>query len=61
MFTTYLCCRVTILKDHATRKSKGVAFVMFVEKDSAFKAVRALNRTKVLYIICISYHYIIYC
>ncbi|CAG2220900.1 ZCRB1 [Mytilus edulis] len=38
--------KVTILKDHATRKSKGVAFVMFVEKDSAFKAVRALNRTK---------------
>ena len=59
MFTTYLCCSVTILKDHATRKSKCVVFVMFVEKDSAFKAVRALNRTKVLYII--SYHYIIYC
>ncbi|CAC5398882.1 zinc finger CCHC-type and RNA-binding motif-containing protein 1-like isoform X2 [Mytilus californianus] len=38
--------KVTILKDHATRKSKGVAFVLFVEKDSAFKAVRALNRTK---------------
>ena len=39
-------CRVTVLKDDA-RRSKGVAFVMFIEKESATKAVRALNKTEV--------------
>lgn len=39
--------RVTIVKDKVTRKSKGVAFVLFLERDSAYKAVRALNNTQV--------------
>lgn len=38
--------KVTILKDKVTRQSKGVAFVLFIERDSAYKAVKALNRTK---------------
>ncbi|KAK0050231.1 zinc finger CCHC-type and RNA-binding motif-containing protein 1 [Biomphalaria pfeifferi] len=38
--------RVTIMKDKYTRKSKGVAFVLFLERDSAYTAVRALNKTK---------------
>ena len=29
------------------RKSRGVAFVLFLERDSAYQAVRALNRTQV--------------
>lgn len=38
--------KVTIMKDKDTRKSKGVAFVLFLERDSAHQAVRALNRTQ---------------
>ena len=38
--------KVTILKDKVTRQSKGVAFVLFIERESAYKAVKALNRTK---------------
>ena len=37
-------CRVTIVRDRETRESKGVAFVLFVERTSAQKAVTALNR-----------------
>ncbi|XP_048740568.1 zinc finger CCHC-type and RNA-binding motif-containing protein 1-like [Ostrea edulis] len=37
--------KVTVLKDDS-RRSKGVAFIMFIEKDSAYKAVRALNKTE---------------
>ena len=38
--------RVTIMRDK-DRKSRGVAFVLFLERDSAYQAVRALNRTQV--------------
>jgi len=38
--------KVTIVKDKNTRKSKGVAFVLFLQKDSAYQAVRALNQTQ---------------
>ena len=36
--------RVTILKDKVSRESKGVAFVLFVERASAYRAIQALNR-----------------
>lgn len=39
--------RVTIMKDEK-RKSKGVAFILFLERDSAHDAVHALNKTKVI-------------
>lgn len=39
--------RVTIVRDKVTRKSKGVAFVLFLQRDSAHQAVRALNNTQV--------------
>ncbi|XP_796219.2 zinc finger CCHC-type and RNA-binding motif-containing protein 1 [Strongylocentrotus purpuratus] len=35
--------RVTIVKDKETRKSKGLAFVLFVERDSAYKSIKSLN------------------
>ncbi|XP_015927206.1 zinc finger CCHC-type and RNA-binding motif-containing protein 1 [Parasteatoda tepidariorum] len=35
--------KVTIVKDKETHKSKGVAFVLFLDKESAYKCVRALN------------------
>ncbi|OWF51639.1 zinc finger CCHC-type and RNA-binding motif-containing protein 1-like [Mizuhopecten yessoensis] len=37
--------KVTIMSDRVTRRSKGVAFVLFVERDSAHKASHALNNT----------------
>ncbi|KAG7456077.1 hypothetical protein MATL_G00247910 [Megalops atlanticus] len=36
--------KVTIVKDKETRKSKGVAFVLFLDKDSAHNCARSLNR-----------------
>jgi U11/U12 small nuclear ribonucleoprotein SNRNP31 len=35
---------VTIVKDKLTRESKGVAFVLFVDRQSAHRAVQAMNR-----------------
>ena len=35
---------MTILKDRVTRESKGVAFVLFVERSAAHRAVQSLNR-----------------
>ncbi|XP_029642941.1 zinc finger CCHC-type and RNA-binding motif-containing protein 1 isoform X1 [Octopus sinensis] len=37
--------KVTIMKD-SNRKSKGVAFVLFLERESAHKAVKALNKVE---------------
>jgi len=36
--------KVTILKDRLTRESKGVAFVLFVDRAAAYRAIQALNR-----------------
>ncbi|XP_068698886.1 zinc finger CCHC-type and RNA-binding motif-containing protein 1-like [Montipora foliosa] len=36
--------KVTILKDKNTRESKGVAFVLFLDRQTAQKAVAAVNR-----------------
>uniref|UniRef100_A0A0B6ZE60 Zinc finger CCHC-type and RNA-binding motif-containing protein 1 n=1 Tax=Arion vulgaris TaxID=1028688 RepID=A0A0B6ZE60_9EUPU len=38
--------RVTILRDKKTRLSKGVAFILYLEREGAHMAVRALNNTK---------------
>ncbi|KAK7484114.1 hypothetical protein BaRGS_00024603 [Batillaria attramentaria] len=38
--------KVTIMKDRETRRSKGVAFVLFLDRDSANKSVRALHKTQ---------------
>ncbi|KAL5013454.1 hypothetical protein ScPMuIL_007724 [Solemya velum] len=38
--------KVTIMKDRVTRRSKGVSFVLYKERDSAHQAVRALNNTQ---------------
>ncbi|XP_033642163.1 zinc finger CCHC-type and RNA-binding motif-containing protein 1-like [Asterias rubens] len=35
--------KVTISKDKETRRSTGVAFVLFLQKDSCFKAIKGLN------------------
>ena len=34
------------MKDRDTRQSKGVAFILFLEKECAYKAVQALNQTE---------------
>lgn len=39
--------RVTILKDKVTRESKGVAFVLFLDRHMAQNAVAAVNRKQV--------------
>ena len=36
--------KVTIVKDKLTRESKGVAFILFVDRQSAHRAVQAMNR-----------------
>lgn len=38
--------KVTIVKDKDTHRSKGVAFVLFLDREGAFKCVRALNNTQ---------------
>lgn len=35
--------KVTVVKDKTTRQSKGVAFVLFLNRESAYAAVRAIN------------------
>ena len=39
--------RVTIVKDKVSRESKGVAFILFLDRDSAQKAVTAINQKQV--------------
>eukprot|EP01112_Ceratiomyxa_fruticulosa_P019126 TRINITY_DN620_c0_g2_i1.p1 TRINITY_DN620_c0_g2~~TRINITY_DN620_c0_g2_i1.p1 ORF type:complete len:232 (-),score=60.57 TRINITY_DN620_c0_g2_i1:59-754(-) len=39
--------KVTIMRDKETRESKGVAFVLFVERQSAVDAVKAMDGTDV--------------
>jgi len=43
----YVDYRVTIAKDRDTRQSRGVAFVLFVEKEAAQKAIQDMNNTQV--------------
>lgn len=38
--------KVTIMKDKESRRSKGVAFVLFLDRESAWKAVESLNDTQ---------------
>ncbi|KAG9490223.1 hypothetical protein GDO78_005876 [Eleutherodactylus coqui] len=38
-----VCMQVTILKDKDSRRSRGVAFVLFLDKEPAQNCVRALN------------------
>ncbi|KAK8812988.1 hypothetical protein WA538_001859 [Blastocystis sp. DL] len=38
---------VTILRDKETRESKGVAWIQFVERESAEKAIENMNGSKV--------------
>lgn len=39
--------RVTIVKDKDTRQSKGVAFVLFLDRESAHNCARAVNNKQV--------------
>ncbi|GFN97274.1 Zinc finger cchc-type and RNA binding motif 1 [Plakobranchus ocellatus] len=38
--------KVTIMKDRITRQSKGVAFVLYLDREGAHTAVRALHKSK---------------
>ncbi|XP_074647162.1 zinc finger CCHC-type and RNA-binding motif-containing protein 1-like [Tubulanus polymorphus] len=38
--------KVTIVKDRETRRSKGVAFVLFLERESVYKCVNAMNNVQ---------------
>lgn len=44
IFSTFgKVAKVTILRDRVTRESRGVAFVLFVVRDDAVKAVKGIN------------------
>ncbi|XP_064633095.1 zinc finger CCHC-type and RNA-binding motif-containing protein 1-like [Lineus longissimus] len=38
--------KVTIVKDKYTRTSKGIAFVLYLKREDAWKAIRSLNNTE---------------
>jgi len=44
--------RVTIVRDKMSRTSKGIAFVLFVKREDARKAIHAMNRKEVSVLIC---------
>ena len=43
LFLLLSTCRVTIMKDRKTRESKGVAFILYANRDDAHKAVSYWN------------------
>jgi U11/U12 small nuclear ribonucleoprotein SNRNP31 len=49
---SFFLFRVTIVKDRKTRQSKGVAFILFLSKDDATRAIEAFNGKDVYYQNC---------
>jgi len=53
MFFFFL--RVTIVREKETRKSKGIAFVLFSKREDALKAIEGVNETEVCWNILIEF------
>jgi U11/U12 small nuclear ribonucleoprotein 31 kDa protein len=43
----FIVHRVTVVKDKDTHRSKGVAFVLYLDRESAHKCIQSLNLTEV--------------
>lgn len=54
--------RVTVMKDKITRRSRGVAFVLFLTPEDAITCAKNLNNTEVnysfLYLIFIAFYFL---
>lgn len=41
--------RVTVMKDKVSRKSKGVAFVLFLNREDALQCVKSVDGLEVIF------------
>ena len=48
IFSFVVSDRVTIVKDRQTRKSKGVAFVLYLHREDALKCIQTMDQQTVL-------------
>lgn len=48
----YMIFRISVIKDRQSRKSKGVAFILFLKPEEAQACVQETNLKEVIYLNC---------